>query len=291
MSHIPYFSFVRLVRAALSMGTLTLPLQPYDRLIDVSGGCLKPIRREFYTRLPSEKSYFEHAPSWRTEPWDYNRPTGRNIIVKDNPTGQVYDASSWVMYTHKPYWFTACFRCRRCEWCLRQKSRLWRHRALAEVAHAPRTWFVTLTVRPDDRVLALMLSPHDAIPIISRWVTKYHWRMRKAGLRYRYLMVFEEHEDGFPHVHMLIHEKSILSPCTYRAMRERWVHGFFHARLCRGEIDVNYTTKYINKDSSKLARVRASLRYGVPRSLTIAFRRVILDHTLRALRARRAQEP
>ena len=46
-------------------------------------------------------------------------------------------------------------RCRKCEGCLRYRQRLWTARALTECALATRTWFGTLTIRPEDRTRLL----------------------------------------------------------------------------------------------------------------------------------------
>ena len=42
-------------------------------------------------------------------------------------------------------------RCRKCAGCLEHRRRLWTARALQEVNAHARTWFGTLTIRPEDR--------------------------------------------------------------------------------------------------------------------------------------------
>lgn len=42
-------------------------------------------------------------------------------------------------------------RCRKCDKCKAYRGRLWRHRAIAETQRAERTWFGTLTIRPDQQ--------------------------------------------------------------------------------------------------------------------------------------------
>ena len=39
--------------------------------------------------------------------------------------------------------------CRRCDVCLRRRAARWRYRAQEELAQAPRTWFGTLSLRPE----------------------------------------------------------------------------------------------------------------------------------------------
>jgi hypothetical protein len=47
-------------------------------------------------------------------------------------------------------------RCRRCGPCLEARKLLWRGRARTEIAQSSRTWFGTLTLSPDQQVLAMM---------------------------------------------------------------------------------------------------------------------------------------
>lgn len=47
-------------------------------------------------------------------------------------------------------------RCRKCAECLAHRRRLWTARGVAEISAARRTWFGTLTVRPEDRFVLRM---------------------------------------------------------------------------------------------------------------------------------------
>lgn len=131
----------------------------------------------------------------------------------------------------------AAVRCRRCAWCLRQRASLWAQRAKLELQRAPRTWFVTLTLSPENHhrlftkaLLAGRSADTAELEFQARaWaigleITKYIKRLRKSGgsnpgpVRFRYAMVAEKHSgkrkkrvlaqsvEGFPHYHFFLHE-------------------------------------------------------------------------------------
>ena len=173
-------------------------------------------------------------------------------------------------------------RCRVCEGCLRHRRRLWTARAVAEITFSGRTWFGTLTVNPHERFklkLDAMGVSHD------RWATDWHSlqasdqfkllanslnreatlylkRLREASSsKLRYLLVSEAHKDGFPHLHILIHEPEG-SEVRKAMLEEQWRIGFSHWRLVdRNEAQAAvYVCKYLAKEAR--TRVRASLHYG-----------------------------
>lgn len=172
-------------------------------------------------------------------------------------------------------------RCRKCSKCLWQKRRLWTAKSIAEVRQARRTWFVTLTVGPDRRFWAKakasktvetrrcerwdMLTPDERTraiagelaPEVTRWLKRV--RKNSAALL-RYLLVVEPHKDGFPHFHLLVHERE--RPVTKRQLQEAWKWGHSNAKLLDdGSVtQVRYCCKYLTK--SMQTRVRASRRYG-----------------------------
>lgn len=169
-------------------------------------------------------------------------------------------------------------RCRRCETCNAAKSKIWAHRAKAEMQVSRRTWFVTLTVHPGHRFNMQMraqqrirehldkLDPDDQFralvsqlgPHCGRWLK----RLRKAsGCRFRYLLVMEPHEDGFPHVHALLHE--VEGSLTERGIRRAWWLSKISQAKLVDQFDKKvawYVCKYIAKHPQ--TRIRASLRYG-----------------------------
>lgn len=80
---------------------------------------------------------------------------------------------------------------------------------------------------------------------------------KKSGGRLRFLLVYEAHKDGFPHLHALIHEQGEV--VTKRELQKQWPYGFTTVKVCDVATS-HYVTKYLTK--SVRARVRASQRYG-----------------------------
>jgi hypothetical protein len=92
---------------------------------DVSARCENPVPREMYSR------------PWR----DYRGKGGGNHVT----WGQLH-----------PYPLVAIdleTKCRRCPTCLRLRAAHWRHRAEDEIERAARTWFGTITLRPEKQFL------------------------------------------------------------------------------------------------------------------------------------------
>lgn len=176
-------------------------------------------------------------------------------------------------------------KCRRCESCLKLRGAEWRYRIKGELATASRTWFGTLTLNPQEHARALAAVRLDlskqgvdfeALPAeeqfllrhkqIGKEITLFIKRIRKAGAPFRYLVVCEVHDggggaDGLPHYHLLIHEKSIMSPMRKRMLQSQWRLGFSAFKLVDDPSQATYLAKYLSK--SLLARVRASQRYGI----------------------------
>lgn len=175
-------------------------------------------------------------------------------------------------------WADGLYRCRKCEPCLRRRGREWTSRAMTEVARAPRTWLVTLTLRPEAHFMLGLrstrrlrgggtdldaLSPNERFN--ERWreigveATKWLKRTRERSGALRYLMVVEAHKSGLPHIHLLVHDVDGAS-VLYRHLVDHWPHGFAHAKLVEDARSASYVCKYLSK--SALARVRASSGYG-----------------------------
>lgn len=171
-------------------------------------------------------------------------------------------------------------RCRRCSACLKARAALWRGRARFEIEHAERTWFGTLTLRPEERVRAafeaqLAASAREGeVPgmetpdgfkvtaqVAGREVTKFLKRVRsETGAILRYLVVTERSADGTPHWHLLLHEYRPEGSARKAMLEKQWRLGFSSWRLVKDANAANYICKYLSKDI--LARVRASLGYG-----------------------------
>lgn len=181
----------------------------------------------------------------------------------------------------KPLLADVWVRCRRCGWCRRQRAREWAERVAWEMTRAPRSWLVTLTLRPEEQYRAAA-SYHargrrpataaqefsDRCVEIGREITRWLKRVRKeSGARLRYVLVAEPHKSGDPHFHAIVHE--IEGSVKWRTLTSQWKLGHSQAKLCDKSVrTARYLTKYLSK--SMLARVRASVRYGQVRSWIIA---------------------
>lgn len=172
-------------------------------------------------------------------------------------------------------------RCRKCPACLKHKRRLWTARGIAEVRTSMRTWFGTLTVSPERRFQAKLLADKRSTtrrgealselssvertraiaaelnPEVTRWLKRVR---KQSGAKLRYLLVCEPHKDGFPHFHLLLHERG--QPVSKRLLESQWTYGFSNWRLVpAGEVaQVGYVCKYITKSAQ--TRIRASRHYG-----------------------------
>lgn len=215
---------------------------------DVSADCQKPVTREVYAR-PSRR----HGEKW--------------IVVHNrsiNPLRVIIHA-----------------RCRRCAACLRHRSRLWSARAVSETKAAVRTWFGTITLRPERQQWALDSARHklsrqgidfDALSeeerfrlrhsFVSQELTRWLKRVRKvSGAPLRFCLVAEAHKSGAPHYHILVHECDPALPVRKEVLKSAWTWGFTRWKLVNDPRAALYVTKYLSKDAK--ARVRASLHYGV----------------------------
>ena len=169
--------------------------------------------------------------------------------------------------------------CRKCAGCLQHRSNLWAARAADEIRMANRTWFLTLTVNPTHRFRLSLIAEgrflrasgerlHQLergqqyrmlVWALGRELTTFLKRVRKANGPFRYLAVFEPHQDGFPHLHLFVHERG--QPITKSAIERQWPLGFTQVKLLDDRPQAAfYAAKYLAKEAS--ARVRASQRYG-----------------------------
>ena len=165
-------------------------------------------------------------------------------------------------------------RCRRCEACLRQRNVEWINRAKREAASAERTWFVTLTMRPEvHNAIRLLVDSrvgsHPDPKVIQadyyaecyRQVQLFFKRIRKnTGKTFRYLCVTELHKSGLPHFHLLVHDPK--GDLKRRDIDNQWLAGFTSSRLVKGDKEkaIAYVCKYLSKDTE--GRIKCSLRYG-----------------------------
>lgn len=235
---------------------------------DISGRCQRPHVTEIYSRPSGDegKRFIRY-------------PAGKSRIVVTR--------SSMVPMTlelHTP--------CRRCDSCKFQRQRLWTARAIDETRLAARTWFGTLTLRPEAWLHAVNQCrakeaiqgvDFDALPEAERLalihartgaeVTKMLKRLRfnLGPDALRHLVVLEVTKAGVLHYHCLLHETDASRPLRHVALKDQWPLGFSKWKLVKDEyredgtlipahVIAGYVAKYLSK--SLLARVRASEAYG-----------------------------
>lgn len=159
---------------------------------------------------------------------------------------------------------------------------MWIARAMHEIRESERTWFATLTFRPEEhyrlQAISLARAAARSIPTkelssldvermqwkaAQREVTLFLKRVRKAvGMKsLRYVLVQEKHKSGLPHYHLLMHESDPAQPIKYAALATAWSRGFAKFKLIGDDQRAAfYVCKYLAKANE--GRVRASLRYG-----------------------------
>lgn len=199
---------------------------------------------------------------------DCAAPVYRDLVGRpyvDNPAGTFLRTELTV-------------RCRTCEQCLAARRRQWTGRAIRECSAAYRTWTGNMTLRPEAHYQMLaqackrlrihgrdfdVLTPSEQFAQrhmeISREITRYVKRVRKASGLLRLLLVAESHKSGLPHYHMLWHEKDLIGT-REKVLADQWKLGFSHWRLIADNRQATYICKYLGKELG--ARVRASQFYG-----------------------------
>ena len=178
-------------------------------------------------------------------------------------------------------------KCRQCEPCLRQRAARVRVAALDMYRSSARTWFLTLTFRPDElyyiraristRLAALGQCADGHVMLPAELSAEDRWREYQAEayrevkgffkrLRERapstpikYLSVCEKHESGEPHFHILLHEMDASAPIRHKQIKGSWIAGFSAAKLVVDPRQVSYVAKYLSK--SLECRVRHSNDY------------------------------
>lgn len=228
--------------------------------------------------------------SWLAEGWDPR--SGPRVLApwcimpltREVRSDFYQGLPSKAVSSHRQY-MTIAVACRRCDGCKVHRRKLWAARAYDEVRLANRTWFGTLTLAPQVQVSGLFearayarkrgLGDFDALGRSEQFrllagihyphVQRFLKRLRKAGAKFRYLLVAEEHQSGLPHYHLLLHERT--SDNVLKSTLEgQWRAGFSHWRLVDEEKprQVFYVVKYLGK--SIPTRVWNSCRYGSART-------------------------
>ncbi len=183
----------------------------------------------------------------------------------------------------------------KCEPCLKRRSYRWAISANAELELSQRTWLVTMTMKPEYLVWCRLetqraftgdidiygddLHFRHLCRVIGKDLTLYLKRLRKRlylkaeetgykpGKDFRYLVVFEKHKSGEPHIHMFVHEQHGHVPVLWddlvrtrdKVPVQRWPHGHTEAHLVTERGKGWYIAKYLSKEAA--ARVRASKGY------------------------------
>lgn len=235
--------------------------------------------------LQSGGSYIE---GFNALEWDVgaycDQPIARSLHARDYKRGVMLKHKTTVnpgaLSVH-----LAGLPCRKCTKCRFIKRCLWTDRILREMSTAGRNWFVTLTLSPEEQHRVFMEEiarlnsrgwrDSDFNDATSEWrlrcngvgreLTKYLKRVRKplageTNVELRYVAMFEPHENGLPHLHLIMGERA--GSLTYRRICDRWeALGFADASLVKEPVKAGrYVAKYITKHEQ--TRVRASQRYG-----------------------------
>lgn len=270
----PYLEDVRRValKALSHGGTLT---RRGTVSWDVSGRC-QDAKEVTLTARPTKRP----LPLWAVSP----KGTAYMREGAHHPRHVVVDG-----IRNNPLWVDLTVPCRKCPACLRRRRKLWTQRALAEFSSASRTWFGTLTFRPEEHYQMLCrasakakvgtpefaaLPPAEQFRLrnreCQREITLFLKRLReKTEAPLRFFLVAEAHKSGLPHFHMLLHEVSADKPVRKAALHEQWRAGYSSWKLVQpgeGLKAIRYCAKYLTKTNE--ARVRASIDYGNPPSGT-----------------------
>lgn len=266
---------------------------------DVAGNCQRPAVREFWSRPSADDPRFDDDFRRRRqafavseavkvfvgdhtwEPPPKRRPGRRKTIVVAAGRAQ----GLLVVEMH--------VRCRTCETCRKVRSRMWYARAMTETIASARTWFGTITLRPQANHESLSrarrqctrrgvvweeLTPDEQFAELHKqnglhlqlWLKRVR---KESGAPLRFLLVCEAHKSGLPHYHCLLHETDAMRPVRHKTLSDQWKLGFTNFKLCVDPRQAGYLCKYLSKSAA--ARVRASARYGQSRPDDIAKRDLV----------------
>lgn len=238
---------------------------------DISGRCVKPYSTVYFGR-PSYENANHQLKGFPRKKGAGGKVTHPQWIEKTIVVKRGADI---------PMEVTILTACHKCEPCLKARQRLWTARAVQEIKDSVRTWYGTLTLRPDAYMLALMRArakeaaqgvAYDLLEEDEKFallhaqirpeIQKYLKRLRAAigPETLRHLVVVEAHQSGVPHYHALIHECDPARPVRKRQLDAQWKLGFSQWRLVSDIYPAGYVCKYLAKDMR--ARLLASEDYG-----------------------------
>lgn len=265
-----FHDYESLVALVAREGVVRRTVSQFD--MDIAGGCQSPKIVELFGR-PTQWSH----PDLQEVPKAYRKVL---LAAKVGFEPTQVKGFQWSKGDNHPLWLHFTIRCRRCEWCLRQRAKLWANKAQDEIARASRTWFCTFTLSPDEhfRVESLarvadaengeVFEARDEqsqfrarCDVLSPEITRYVKRVRKeSGAPLRYLFVTEKHKTGLPHFHALFHEVNPAMPLRKAVLKGQWKLGFSRFKLVETPSAAWYLCKYLSKEQA--TRVRSSLKYG-----------------------------
>lgn len=255
---------------------------------DMAGSCSSPVVHEIHVRPGASEHVQDDADKFITQVMRVF--PGAEVVRDLRPVDQRPQREKYIVVSRQsafPLTLTMTMRCRKCDRCLAVRAAEWRHRAKVETAQARRTWFGTLTLRPESHVtmvnrarvaLSKQGLDFDALNLKEQFservkqcsyeLTKYLKRVRKeSGGILRYLLVAEHHKSGLPHFHMLVHELDD-EGVRHATLSTKWQLGFEKWRLVTDPREATYLCKYLSKTSA--ARVRASRSYGTVSTIAAA---------------------
>jgi len=216
----------------------------------------------------------------------------------ENPVSMIDHAREGHLFVR---WYV---RCRRCGPCRKAKMYYWVYAAMEQMRLASesgrRTWFGTLTLSSEwqERLLQSAMAKEMEYAVTSHvpewWgdphcderfrlvrdelvseVQRYWKRLRKAGHRFKYMLVFERHKSGLPHMHFLLHEEG--DPILKRQLRAAWHLGFVQAKLVQHGSSESltharkaafYVAKYLQKSDQSRQLASRNYRPGEKRSFS-----------------------
>jgi len=256
-------TLTRLIMDAAGRGELLLPPSP-PISVSIAGSCTAPFQTILVAQMPGPEF------RWNREKWEPSYREWRRLrdVYPYSVPRRRHDVRLYSPHITRPFYADLYVPCRSCEACLDLRKRQWQARACAEFDNSERTWFLTLTLKPEARFYASLNGGYKVF--LNREWTLLLKRLRKTlGLPFRYLSVLEEHKDGVLHLHALIHDLSGLLPKA--ALRSQWVHGITHCKLADKQTCF-YISKYLLKQTS--GRVRSSQKYGDPKGIVSKKKRV-----------------
>lgn len=252
--------FINLFRTAIAGGAVALTRASWQW--DISGDCRKPVIVSCFYR-----SY--------TEP-DHKR-VAKQQMSKGRHTLEMH------------------VRCRKCPECKGQRRRMWAARSIVEHSRAMRTWFCTLTFKPEvvlkSKYAAILSCSRRAVDydslntleqfaedvkIHNEHLTLFLKRLRKRIADrekqrghpvpknfLRYVACAEAHKSGVVHFHINIYECHLTAQVKWKDIAKAWMqYGHMKANLVTSLSRACYASKYVSKNLE--VRVRASQGFGGP---------------------------